>query len=365
MNALHDWIVFSLMPQASLLLFHRLQQQFQLSSMAALVRANKHCLSHVGLNEIQVKALLAPDHKQIEGIYRWLEGADHHVIFYEHPLYPDRLKEIYSPPILLYAQGDPTILSHPQIAMVGSRNPTHTGLDNAKNFAYGLAQAKFVITSGLAIGIDGAAHRGALMAKQPTIAVLGSGLKNIYPKRHVTLATEITSNGCLVSEFPLEYPILRENFPMRNRIISGLSLGTLVIEASRNSGSLITARFALEQNRDVFAIPGTLRNPMAFGCLDLIKNGAVCVTDINDILLAYSDIAKETALKSTKITQYKHDQPSAEAQKVLKCLNLDEITGIDQICERSKLSAQKVMAALLSFELTGEVIKMTEGYLKL
>ncbi|MEE8482340.1 MAG: DNA-processing protein DprA, partial [Acidiferrobacterales bacterium] len=207
----------------------------------------------------------------------WLAEEDSHLVSVADEAYPDLLREIPDPPALLYIKGDPVALSLPQLAIVGSRNPTPVGLENANAFAGALASTGLVVTSGLALGIDTAAHRGALDGGGNTIAIAGTGVDRIYPARNHTVAHEIAKHGALVSEFPLATPPLRENFPRRNRILSGLSLGTLVVEAALRSGSLITARLAAEQGREVFAIPGSIHSPQSRGCHQLIRQGAKLV----------------------------------------------------------------------------------------
>lgn len=217
----------------------------------------------------------------------WLEQPDHHLLMWDDPSYPALLAELPDAPPLLFVEGDVSLLERPQLAMVGSRRASRAGLDNALSFARSLARAGFVITSGLALGIDGAAHQGALDVDGHTIAVLGTGLQRLYPARHVGLAGRVVEGGgALVSELPLDCPPQASNFPRRNRIISGLSLGVLVVEASPSSGSLITARLAAEQGREVYAIPGSIHHPGARGCHQLIRQGAALVEGVEDILQA-------------------------------------------------------------------------------
>jgi len=217
----------------------------------------------------------------------WLEAPSRHLLMWDDPAYPGLLAELGDAPPLLFIEGDPALLEQPQLAVVGSRRASRPGLDTARMFARSLAAGGFVITSGLALGIDGAAHRGALDAQGKTIAVLGTGLRCLYPARHAGLASDIVAGGgALVSELPLLSPPHASNFPRRNRIISGLSLGVLVVEASPSSGSLITARLAAEQGREVYAIPGSIHHPGARGCHQLIRDGAVLVERIDHILEA-------------------------------------------------------------------------------
>lgn len=217
----------------------------------------------------------------------WLEQPDHHLLMWDDPGYPALLAELPDAPPLLFVEGEPALLERPQLAMVGSRRASRPGMDNARSFARSLGGAGFVITSGLALGIDGAAHQGALDAGGQTVAVLGTGLQRLYPARHTGLASSIVEGGgALVSELPLDCPPQAANFPRRNRIISGLSLGVLVVEASPSSGSLITARLAAEQGREVYAIPGSIHHPGARGCHQLIRQGATLVESVEDILQA-------------------------------------------------------------------------------
>nr|WP_254843801.1 MULTISPECIES: DNA-processing protein DprA [Pseudomonas] len=218
---------------------------------------------------------------------QWLEAEQHHLLMWDDADYPALLAELNDAPPLLFVAGDRALFEQPQLAIVGSRRASKPGLDTAHAFARSLAAAGFVITSGLALGIDGAAHRGALAATGKTIAVLGTGLQCVYPPRHRQLAVDIVAQGgALVSELPLDCAPLAGNFPRRNRLISGLSVGVLVVEASPSSGSLITAKLAAEQGREVYAIPGSIHHPGARGCHQLIRDGAALVECIDDVLQA-------------------------------------------------------------------------------
>ena len=216
---------------------------------------------------------------------RWLERSSQHLLLHDQAHYPALLSELCDAPPLLFVAGEPSILEKPQLAIVGSRRASRPGLDTTGAFSRSLASAGFVITSGLALGVDGVAHRAALDAGGLTVGVLGTGLEKLYPQRHRALADAMINGGCaVVSEFPLEAGPLPGNFPRRNRIISGLSLGVLVVEASVASGSLITARLAAEQGREVYAIPGSIHHPGARGCHQLIRDGATLVETVDDIL---------------------------------------------------------------------------------
>lgn len=225
--------------------------------------------------------------EQVNACLRWLEQPGNQLLFFDQPDYPALLAELPDAPPLLFVRGCAALLERPQLAMVGSRRASRAGLDTARSFARSLAVGGFVVGSGLALGIDGAAHQGALDAQGGTVAVLGTGLNVIYPQRHAGLASAILAGGgALVSELPPDSPPQAGNFPRRNRIISGLALGVLVVEASPQSGSLITARLAAEQGREVFAIPGSIHHPGARGCHQLIREGAQLVETVEDILAA-------------------------------------------------------------------------------
>ena len=225
--------------------------------------------------------------EKVSGALQWASIAGNHILHYAHEHYPPLLKEIYNPPMILFVQGNLDILSLPQIAIVGARKPTKEGFYNADLFASELANAGLVITSGLALGIDYTAHKAAVKLEKPTIAVLGTGLNEIYPKKHTALSRDILeTGGALMSEYPLHMPAKPQNFPRRNRIIAGLSLGTLVVEAAPKSGSLITARLSMEENREVFTIPGSIHELQSRGCHQLIREGASLVETTFDIRTA-------------------------------------------------------------------------------
>jgi DNA processing protein len=304
-----------------------------------------------------------PDWNGVEQDLAWLAASPHnHIITLHDPRYPARLKEIADPPPLLFVHGDADALGAAQLAMVGSRNPTPQGADNAFEFARALAPAGLIITSGLALGVDAQCHRGALAAGGKTIAVTGTGLDRVYPRRHHALAHEIALRGALVSEFPPGTPPLKENFPRRNRIISGLALGTLVVEASVNSGSLITARLAAEQNREVFAIPGSIHNPLARGCHALIRQGAKLVESAADVLEelgAPSSLTETSPEREADAVSENHLAP--EQRAVLAQLGF-EPTPIDRIIERAGLTADVVSSILLTLELHGHVTSSGAQY---
>jgi DNA processing protein len=290
----------------------------------------------------------------------WLATPRHHLVTWADDDYPRLLREIADPPLALYVVGDRAVLARPQIAIVGSRNCSPAGRENAQLFARTLAHAGLAITSGLALGIDGAAHKGALDGGGVTIAVTGTGLDRVYPARHRDLAHAIAQRGALISEFPLGTSPRPENFPIRNRLISGLSLGTLVVEAALQSGSLITARLALEQGREVFAIPGSIHSPLARGCHALIRQGAKLVETAADVLEELGPLARVALSDAPELTGASGVELSADAALLLECLGYDTLS-IDTIIERSGLTADAVSSMLLQLELQGLVAAVAGG----
>ncbi|MBS9778357.1 MAG: DNA-processing protein DprA [Gammaproteobacteria bacterium] len=317
---------------------------------------------------------------------RWLQdNSDASIITQADSRYPEQLLTIADPPPVLFVRGNLDLLSLPQLAIVGSRSASHEGLENAKNFAQYLTESGIVITSGLAQGIDGAAHDGALSTKTcslsgQTIAVMGTGPDRIYPAKHQQLAYRILESGCIITELPIGTPVVPQAFPRRNRIISGLSLGTLVVEAGLKSGSLITARTALEQNREVFAIPGSIHNPMARGCNHLIRNGAKLVETGQDIfeelqqqLLAFVENEKSDRLNSSEefqnttstlnkevVNSHTFFAKDKEQQQLWDALSY-EPQPVDVLIKRSQLAANQVSSMLLILELGGNVVKHPGG----
>ncbi len=264
-------------------------------SIDRLIDASPAEQRRAGLSEAMVSALQKPDADQLERDLEWLSQDGHELIPFDDERYPALLAEIPVAPAVLFADGNIDALWQPQLAVVGSRNPTAGGVANARDFASTMARQGFTITSGLAAGIDATAHQAALDAGAMTVAVLGSGVDTIYPARNRALAAAIRQHGVLVSEFPPGTGAKREHFPSRNRIISGLSLGVLVVEAALNSGSLITARLAAEQGREVFALPGSIHNPLSKGCHRLIREGARLVETDAEILQELAPLAGRLA----------------------------------------------------------------------
>jgi DNA processing protein len=276
--------------------------------------------------------------------------------------YPELLTQLSDPPQLLYVRGNKDALHLPAIAIVGSRNPTRGGARNAFEFSRYLAESGFCIVSGLAQGIDAAAHRGALEAGAATVAFLGNGIDIVYPPSNRELADAIVVNGALVSEYPPGTPPLKAYFPQRNRLISGLSLGTLVVEAARRSGSLITARLASEQGREVFALPGSIHNPMARGCHRLLRDGAKLVETVDDIMTELAPLTGHLKQITTESTQKEVGVANEDEEyvKLRKNLGHDPI-GIDELVVRSGLTIDQVSSMLLILELDGKIEKLSGG----
>lgn len=284
---------------------------------------------------------------------RWLNSEqDCHILTLIDKSYPSLIKEIDAPPPILYVRGCLSVLNKPQIGIVGSRNPSPAGLEYTQIITQQLASAGLTITSGLATGIDAQAHISAIKHQTTTIAVCGTGLDRVYPAKHKNLAHQITQNGALVSEFPIGTAPIAGNFPKRNRLISGLSLGVLVTEAQQKSGSLITARLALEQGREVFAMPSSVFNLSAKGCHQLIKQGAVLVEDINDIL---DNISVPTNTVLNQVSEKIDDKNSTTSNNILLKYLTYTPTNIDTLLEKTGLSVGEVEQLLLELELSGEV----------
>lgn len=318
-----------------------------------------------GLSADVLQALQQPDWDQVERDLQWLSAADNrYVIDQQHAFYPELLKQIPDPPALLFVQGDIHLLGKWQLAIVGSRNPSASGRDSAFEFARYLASGDMVITSGLASGIDAAAHKGALAVAGKTVAVIGTGLDRVYPAAHRELAHQITDHGVMISEFPLGTPPKAENFPRRNRIISGLSLGTLVVEAALKSGSLITARMAMEQGREVFAIPGSIHNPLSRGCHQLIREGAKLVETADDIIEELGAMAGVVPQFTANGETAEADQATGELdedyQQLFMFLGYDPV-HIDTLIDRSGLTVDAVSSMLLLLELQGQVAALSGG----
>ena len=330
----------------------------------ALLEESPTALAALGLGEAAIVALTSPGGAGLDADERWLAGARRSLVTWGSPGYPALLARIEDAPLVLFVEGDPQVLVLPQIAIVGSRNPTPVGRDTATQFAAQLARAGLAITSGLALGIDGSAHAGALAAHGHTVAVLGCGPDAIYPREHAGLARQVAESGALVSEMPTGTAPLRQHFPRRNRIISGLSVGTLVVEAALQSGSLITARLAAEQGREVFALPGSIHSPLSRGCHRLIREGARLVETVEDIFAELGPLL-EGLVAAVRTEALDAQQVSGRGLDKDYEILLDALgfapASIDSLVARSGLAADAVASMLLILELDGRVAQQPGG----
>jgi DNA processing protein len=331
-----------------------------------IVSATEGQLKSLGLKSETIHSIKYPDDRLIAADVSWVNSPGHFFITWNDLNYPPRLREIHDPPVALFVTGDPDILHLPQVGIVGSRNPTASGRQIAGQFAARLIRSGLVITSGLAFGIDYCAHQGTLDAGGFTIAVLGCGPDRIYPSHHRGIAKKICKQGALVSEFPPATPPLAGHFPRRNRIISGLSLGILVVEADKRSGSLITARYAMEQGREVFAIPGSIYNPLARGCHHLIKQGAKLVESIEDILDELH--LNFLSVHAAAIDNINPEDPGTEInlkyKQLLDNMSFDPVS-IDSLIEVTGLTSETVSSMLLILEIQGVVSSSGGLYTKI
>ena len=335
-------------------------------SPGAIFRATPGALSaHVSTSQAQ--ALRTPVTPALSSLVAstlaWLDQAGHHLITFHDPLYPAALAEIPDPPLLLYVAGRIELLARPLVAVVGSRNASVQGRLDAESFAAALSGAGLCVVSGLALGIDSAAHEGALRGSGSTIAVVGTGLDRVYPARNRALAHRIAEHGCIVSEYALGTPPLAANFPRRNRVISGLAAGVLVIEAAAQSGSLITAQMAAEQGREVFAVPGSIHSALAKGCHRLIRDGAQLVETVDEVLMAMQvsplvAIANAHAAERS-VTMEAEAEADADAD-LLGALGHEPV-ALDDLLARLGTHAGELGTRLLELELAGLVAQLPGG----
>ena len=311
-------------------------------------------------DEIAQKINKGVDVDAIAPTLNWLQKDNAHIVTFADNTYPKQLLEISNPPAVLYAIGHLHWLNHPSIAMVGSRSATPQGEKNAEDFAQSLCEQGLCVVSGMALGIDGAAHRGALKANGATIAVVGTGLDIVYPARHRDLAHKIAERGLIVSEFPLGTPSKAQNFPRRNRVISGLSLGCLVVEANIDSGSLITARLATEQGREVFAIPGSIHSPVTKGCHQLIKQGAKLVETTQDILEELKNMLPSDSPSGLIGNLNSEIEAPSEANTVLACMGFDP-TNFETLRTLSGLTTEVLSSMLMVLELENKITALAGG----
>ena len=316
-------------------------------------------------DEIARKINKGVDIEAITPTLDWLKKDNSHVVTLADSTYPQKLLEISNPPVVLYAIGNVHWLNHASIAMVGSRSATPQGEKNAEEFAMSLCNHGLCVVSGMALGIDGAAHRGALKANGATVAVVGTGLDIVYPARHRDLAHKIAERGLIISEFPLGTPSKAQNFPRRNRLISGLSLGCLVVEANIDSGSLITARLSVEQGREVFAIPGSIHSPVSKGCHQLIKQGAKLVENTQDILEELKNLLPKNTTQAHSPSGLidklnSKDTIHSEPNTVLACMGFDAI-NFETLLSLSGLTTEALSSMLMVLELENKVAVLTGG----
>jgi DNA processing protein len=363
-----DWLAIALTQGLGPTRARKLVEHF--GGAEAVLRASLTELESTGIQAVSAQSLATGKSAELarEEMAR-AAAAEVTVICFEDPTYPPRLKEIYDPPLVLYVRGSAEVLTQPGIAMVGTRHPTPYGSGMAERLACDLAAQGLVIISGMARGVDTASHRGAISAKGKTVAVFGTGVDVIYPKENSRLSEQILAlGGALISEFPLATFAAPQNFPIRNRIISGMSVGVLVVEAAEYSGTRITARCALEQNRDVFAVPGNVTNKNSWGPNTLIKQGAKLVATWDDV---WEDLPAPVRLALTPPPSAEsEDGPSASLfpnhrlppheKRILSLLKADEATHIDEIVEslEKELSSSEIFAALFELELAGKVRQM-------
>jgi DNA processing protein len=348
---LASWLQLSLTPGLGASTVRSLLKQFGLPE-AVLARPRSELASFMAPSTLE--ALHSSRVREaVQRAVEWAAADDHFVITLADETYPRALFEIADPPPLLYAHGRLALLRQPALAVVGSRNASAQGESNAEHFATALSAAGLTIVSGLALGIDAAAHRGGLAGGGSTIAVLGTGIDVVYPTRNAELAAEIARRGLLISEFPLGTPAAAHNFPRRNRLISGLARGCLVVEAAPASGSLITARCAADQGREVFAIPGSIHSPLSKGCHSLIKSGAKLVESAEDVLAELAGFrASGYASTATQAVQ---------ADTGLLAVMGHDPVDVDSLCARAGLSAEQVASELLRLELDGRVTALPGG----
>ena len=327
-----------------------------------IVRQSEQRLRDAGLADKKASAVSSPDERALEAARRWLDTEQHNIVVHGSDEYPEMLSQLRGAPLLLFVNGDRDALHLPSLAIIGSRNPTRGGIRNAVEFSRHLARSGYAIVSGLAQGIDTAAHRGALDAGGRTVAFLGHGIDRVYPARNHDLAHQIAQTGALVTEYPLGAAPDKRHFPERNRLISGLSLGTLVIEAARRSGSLITARLAAEQGREVFALPGSIHNPLARGCHELIRQGAKLVETAADIgaeLAPLTGHLQQSVMESSENKSPLADDDNDYTQ--LRNVLSHDPTTIDELEIQSGLTIDQLSSMLLILELHGEVESLSGG----
>ena len=372
-----QWLFLTCLPKVGRT--RRRELLTELPDLPQLLVMNAATLRALGLNAEAIATIQAwqqrdTGHPVIREVRAIQEQCARHgigILIWPDPNYPEQLRHIHDAPLVLYTRGDVALLARDQIGIIGSRKATPAGLDHARRFAAELSARDLMVTSGLALGVDGAAHAGALDAGFPTIAVIGCGLDRVYPHQHRRLGHRVIDCGLMISEYPPGTPARAAHFPQRNRIISGLSRGVLVVEAGLRSGSLITARMALEQGREVFAIPGSLHSPVARGCHHLIKQGARLVETVDDILEelgAWWSPPLKTEAAGTPEPKPKGDGPLAGLDSreiaVFEALGYDP-QSTDALSSATGLPADQLMQSLLLLELQGLISSAPGGFQKI
>lgn len=359
-SSLAEWLTASHWPEITLSRLWRVIRAFP--SVQAFFEADSAAWLAAGAKPKDLATFKLRDHRGIESSLAWASEPGQAVLTIDDPRYPALLKAITDPPMVLYVKGDPAVLSQPQIAVVGSRQASVEGAENAFHFAAALVKHGYAVTSGLARGIDAAAHRGALKGKGATIAVMGSGFHHIYPTAHTGLVEDIAaSGGAVISEFSVSLPPAPHHFPLRNRVIAALSTGVLVVEAALRSGSLITARQALEQGREVFAIPGSIHHAKARGCHHLIREGATLVETADDIVSQLGSLTEAVQLAMPVGTPL----PRLTGRDRVVFDQIGYVTTpLDAIILRSGLTASEVSSILLSLALQGLIQTVAGGVVR-
>jgi DNA processing protein len=359
-NSDHSFLLALLRAPATPRMLRRLVSRY--GTTAAVFSASRTDLAAAGVELRLLEYLGAPDWRGVERDQNWLQKRGNALVAIDSPAYPDLLRQIADPPLALFVSGDRASLRDVQLAVVGSRTPSVDGRRLARALAAEAVQNGMVVTSGMAVGIDGEAHAGALAAGGRTVAVLGNGLATIYPPRHAALARQIVDNGALVSEFPTDYVPLPENFPRRNRIISGLSAGVLVVEAALPSGTLITANHALEQGREVFAVPGSIRNSRTRGCHALIRQGAKLVEGIEDILEELRPMVPAVTQRplAEQCDAFQGKALDANANLLLDNIG-NEPVNIDLLVETTALPVGIAASLLSNLEIAGLIESLPGG----
>ena len=356
-SGLASWLQLTLTPGLGAATIRGLLSQFGLPDNVLAARRTElaRFASAEALRALDSEAVA----KAVERALAWLEQSGNALVTLADAAYPHLLLETADPPPLLYCRGRVELLNRPALAVVGSRNATAQGAANAEQFARNFSAAGLTIVSGLAQGIDAAAHRGGLAAEGSTIAVLGTGVDNVYPRANASLAEDIAIRGLLISEFALGTQAFAHNFPRRNRLISGLAQGCLVNEAALASGSLITARSAAEQGREVFAVPGSIHSPLSKGCHALIKSGAKLVESAEDVLSELGAF-RRTGFASTRSQAGVSGSAGNDGEPLLECMGFDPV-DVDSLCARAGLPAERVAAELLRLELAGRIAVLPGG----